>query len=279
MASIPVLTSKASPADVVAALDRDGCVVVTGVIDEAGLDAITRELGPYLETTDVGESLNKKYAADGGPSDFYPGNTKRITALIAKSETFRSFVTHPLMLSVCDSLLKPNCSSYQVHATAGLVVGPGATVQVLHREEDAFKFFAVPRPNMIVASMWAISEFTEPNGGTHLVPGSHRWSADRVAREDEVVAAEMPAGSVLLWMGGTLHGAGANRSAGDWRFGTFLSYSLGWLRQEENQYLDVPRQLARTLPKQLRDLCGYKMHTALGYSDIPPKDEPEPARA
>jgi len=272
MPSIPVVPYKSSEAEVLAALERDGCVVVTDVFGQSTRQALRRELDPYLESSDAGQSLNRKYAESGGPSDFYPGNTRRITALVAKSETFRTFVTHPLMIAVCDRFLKPNCTAYQVHATAGLEVGPGATVQMLHREDDSFRFFGVPRPNLIVASMWAVTDFTEANGGTHLVPGSHRWAAGRVAREDEVVAAEMAAGSVLLWMGGTLHGAGANRTADEWRFGVFLSYSLGWLRQEENQYLDVPRDLARTLPKQLRDLVGYRMHSALGYVDVSPRD-------
>ena len=84
----------------------------------------------------------------------------------------------------------------------------------------------------------------------------------------------MPAGSVLLWMGGTLHGAGANRTD-SWRYGVFLSYSLGWLRQEENQYIDVPRDVARTLDKPVRDLVGYRMHLGLGYADAQPKDRRE----
>jgi len=277
MASITALPAKSPSSEIIATLERDGCVVVTGVIDAATREAITRELTPHLENSDAGTRLNKTYAAQGGPSDFYPGNTKRITALVTRSETFCSFVTHPLMLSTCDALLKPNCASYQVHATAALVVGPGATVQVLHREEDPFQFFKLPRPNMIVASMWAITDFTEENGGTHLVPGSHRWPVDRVAREDEVAAAEMPAGSVLMWMGGTLHGAGANRSHDDWRFGVFLSWSLGWLRQEENQYLDVPPDAARKLPKEVRNLIGYRMHAALGYADVATKQPSQTA--
>lgn len=269
MALIPVVASNNPPADVVAALERDGCVVVTGVLDSSSREAIARELGPHLEKADIKTSLNEKYAADGGPADFYPGNTRRITALAAKSEAFRALVTHPLMLAACDAFLSPNCASYQVHATSALVVGPGATVQMLHREEDSFQFFKIPRPNMVLASMWAISDFTTANGGTHLVPGSHKWPGDRVASEDEVASAAMPAGSVLLWMGGTLHGAGANVSD-NWRFGVFLSYSLGWLRQEENQYVDTPYELARTMPKQLRDLLGYKMHSALGFIDPAP---------
>jgi len=275
MASIPVLPANAPAKDVVACLDRAGCVVVREVTNGVVRDQLKRELAPHMETSDASNRLNKVYEASGGNGSFYPGNTTRITALVAKSETFRSLVMHPLMLSACDALLKPNCASYQVHATAGLVVGPGATVQVLHREEDGFQFFKVPRPNMVLASMWAISDFTDANGGTHLVPGSHRWEEGRVARDDEVVAAEMAAGSVLLWMGGTLHGAGANRTEKEWRYGVFLSYSLGWLRQEENQYIDTPPEIARRFPKPLRRMIGYGMHASLGYTDVSPVDPAE----
>jgi ectoine hydroxylase-related dioxygenase (phytanoyl-CoA dioxygenase family) len=267
MASIPVLKSDAPALEVAAALERAGCVVVTGALSAAMRESLARELKPHLDRADPNQSLNEKYARDGGPSDFYPGNTKRVTALVARSETFRQLIAHPTLLAACDAVLKPNCTTYQVHATAALVVGPGAPVQVLHREEDPFKFITPPRPNMVLASMWTITDFTAANGATNLVPGSHRWRDGRIARDDEVVAAEMPAGSVLMWMGATLHGAGANRSD-QWRFGVFLSYSLGWLRQEENQYLDVPPELAQSLPKPIRALVGYRMHAALGYSDV-----------
>lgn len=267
MRSIPRLSAKEPASAVAAALNDDGCVVVTGVIDESVRASFAREIAPWMESADPNAKLDFKYDTPDGPVDFYPGHTRRVAAMLARSETFRGFVTHPLMLSVCDAILKPNCDAYQVHATAALMVGPGATVQVLHREEDPFRFFfSLPRPTLVVASMWAVSDFTAANGGTRLVPGSHRWPADRVAREDEVAAAEMPAGSVLLWMGGTLHGAGANVSE-QWRYGVFLSYSLGWLRQEENQYIDLPPEQARTLAKDVRDLAGYQMHAALGYSD------------
>lgn len=271
MPSIPVVSAGDSPAKVVACLERDGAVVVSGVFDRSVRDSLLRELAPYLESVDPDASLNKKYAEDGGAADFYPGKTKRITALVARSETFRTFVTHPLMRSACDAILKPNCVHYQVHATAALKIGPGAREQVLHREEDPYQFFKVPRPRMVLASMWAITDFTEVNGGTKIVPRSHLWPADRVARPDEVVAAAMPAGSVLLWMGGTLHGAGANRTD-EWRYGVFLSYSLGWLRQEENQYIDVPGEIARTLSKEVRELVGYRMHLGIGYADPTVRD-------
>jgi ectoine hydroxylase-related dioxygenase (phytanoyl-CoA dioxygenase family) len=266
MASIPVFPGSDRFTGLVDALERDGCAVVTGITDPATRNAIARELEPHLEKADANAATdrNNKYFVES--AGFYPGNTKRITALIAKSETFRSFVTHPLMLSVCDAILKPNCASYQLHVSSALVVGPGATEQVLHREDDAYQFFKVPRPNLVLASMWAMTDFTARNGATKLVPGSHRWSAGRTPRAEEIVAAEMPAGAVLIWMSGTLHGAGANTSD-QWRFGVFLSYSLGWLRQEENQYLDVPPGLAQTLPAELRDLVGYKLHRGLGFAE------------
>ena len=271
MPSIPVVAANDSPAKVVACLEHDGAVVITGVIDRGVRDSILRELAPHLEIVDPDASINKNYEADGGATGFYPGKTKRLTALVARSETFRTFVTHPLMLSACDAILKPNCLHYQVHATAALKIGPGAREQVLHREEEPYQFFKVPRPRMILASMWAITDFTAANGGTKIVPGSHLWPADRTARPDEVVAAAMPAGSVLLWMGGTLHGAGANRTD-EWRYGIFLSYSLGWMRQEENQYIDVPHEVARTLSKEVRELVGYRMHMGIGYYDAQAND-------
>ena len=267
MASIPVISSKDPAPALVAALERDGCAVITDVIDRSTRDAFARELAPHVEQADANEATdrNNKYFANS--AGFYPGHTKRITGLIAKSETFRGFVTHPMMLAACDAILRPNCDSYQLHVGSALVVGPGATMQMLHREDDAYQFFKVPRPNLILASMWAISDFSAANGATNLVPGSHRWPSGRKARAEEIASGEMPAGSVLLWMSGTLHGAGANCSD-QWRYGVFLSYSLGWLRQEENQYLDVPPELARTLSKELRDLVGYRMHHGLGFSEV-----------
>ena len=168
---------------------------------------------------------------------------------------------------MCDELLLPNGEhGYQLHVTAALEIGPGARTQVLHREEDSFTFFPVPRPNLIVASMWAISDFRTDNGATLIVPGSHKWPEDRLAKDEEIIQAEMPAGSVLYWLGGTLHGAGAN-TATDWRYGVILTYSVGWVRQEENQYLDVPEARLKELSPELRKLIGFEMYDALGFHD------------
>jgi len=255
--TIPRFSHAARPSEIAHALDETGCVVVTGLLDACDRAAVRDELAPFMERVKV---------ADDDPAAFYPGLTRRTSALVARSETAGRMVLHERTIELCDHFLTPNSEfGYQLHVTAALEVGPGARTQVLHREHDAFTFFPHPRPNLIVASMWAITDFRANNGATLVVPGSHTWPADRHAMPSEIVAAEMSAGSVLYWLGGTLHGAGANTSR-DWRYGVILTYSLGWLRQEENQYLDVPPEVAGRLSPALRGIIGYKMHQALGFS-------------
>ena len=232
--------------------------MVTDVLEPGARDRVRSELAPHFEAASVIEQDD--------PTAFYPGRTRRVTALVARSETVREIIVHPTTKDLCDPHLGPNCECYQLHVTAALEVGPGARSQVLHREEDPFPHFPLPRPNLILASMWAMSDFTADNGGTLLVPGSHRWDASRKAGPHEIVAAEMPAGSVVYWLGGTLHGAGANTSNG-WRYGIILTYSLGWLRQEENQFLDIPPDAANTLSPELLALTGRAMHGSLGFFD------------
>jgi ectoine hydroxylase-related dioxygenase (phytanoyl-CoA dioxygenase family) len=255
--TIPQFSHAERPSEIAHALDEAGCVVVTGLLNAADRAAVRDELAPYMTKVKV---------AEDDPAAFYPGLTRRASALVARSETVGRMVLHDHSIELCDHFLTPNSEfGYQLHVTAALEVGPGARAQMLHREHDAFTFFPHPRPNLIVASMWAITDFRPDNGATLLVPGSQAWPADRRAVPSEIVPAEMSAGSVLYWLGGTLHGAGANTSR-DWRYGVILTYSLGWLRQEENQYLDVPPEIARGLPPALRDIIGYKMHQGLGFS-------------
>jgi len=254
---IPSFDIKDNSEEIIGSLSDAGCVVVTGMTDEATRTKVSDELAPYMESSPVRKD---------NPQDFYPGNTRRMSALVALSETVGELVTDQKSLDICDHFLLPNSEfGYQLHVSAALEVGPGARRQELHQEEGPFTFFPLPRPTIIVASMWAISDFRAENGATLVVPGSHKWDADRKAKENEICEAEMPAGSVLYWLGGTLHGAGANISK-DWRYGVILTYSLGWVRQEENQYLDVPPEIAKKLPTKLAELIGYKPYRALGFS-------------
>ena len=258
--SIPQFSADTSASDITEALGEVGCVVVTDVMDTELRQSIKGELAPHMAGARIIE--------DDDPEQFYPGHTRRVSALVARSPSVTDrLIAHPLSQRVCDTHLLPNSEhGYQLHVSAALEVGPGAREQVLHREEGSFTFFPLPRPNIIVASMWAVSDFRADNGATLLVPGSHKWPEDRTARPDEILNAEMPAGSVLFWMGGLLHGAGANTSQ-DWRYGVILTYSLGWVRQEENQYMDVPRERLAELSPEIRRIVGFDMYSALGFYD------------
>ncbi|MEL7042999.1 MAG: phytanoyl-CoA dioxygenase family protein [Pseudomonadota bacterium] len=258
--SIPQFTAE-TPTDLIAeGLEEAGCAVVTGCISQEEIANVRTELAPHMARA----STAREKTAD----DFYPGLTRRVTALVARSPTVaNTLLTHPVSMDACERFLLPNSEfGYQLHVTAALEIGPGARGQVLHREEDTFTFFPLPRPNLIVASMWAISDFRSDNGATLVVPGSHMWTEDRIAEDHEILPAEMPAGSVFFWLGGLLHGAGANTSD-DWRYGVILTYSAGWVRQEENQYLDIPAEQLERLTPEVRKIAGFEMYRALGFSD------------
>jgi len=252
---IPRLPGNATADAVAEALDREGCAVVERLVPQALLDRARAELKPYLDATPV------------GPDDFSGRNTRRTGGLIARSETCREIVTQPLVLGAVKALLK-HATTFQLHLTQVIAVGPGSESQMIHRDQWAFDFFPFPTGYEVQCNtIWAMTDFTEANGATRLVPGSHRLEGRREFTEADTVPAEMPAGSVLFYTGSLYHGAGANRSA-EVRYGLNITYAVSWLRQEENQYLSVPADIARGLPDPLLRLMGYARGAyALGYVD------------
>ena len=253
--SIPRLPATATAADVADALDREGCAVVERLVPVALLDRARAELKSHLDATPV------------GPDEFTGRHTRRTGGLIARSETCRDVVMHPLVLGSVKGVLK-HATTFQLHLTQVIAVGPGADVQMIHRDQWAFDFFPFPTGYEVQCNtIWAMTDFTEENGATRLVPGSHRLEGRREFSQTDTVAAEMPAGSVLFYTGSLYHGAGANRSALV-RYGLNITYAVSWLRQEENQYLSVPADVARGLPDPLLRLMGYARGAyALGYVD------------
>lgn len=141
-------------------------------------------------------------------------------------------------------------------------------MQHLHRDDDAWSYYPAPKPLLQVEAMFALTDFTIENGATQVVPGSHLWPKDRKALPDEIVRAEMPAGSALYYLGSAIHGGGANTTEGEWRRGMFLGYVVGWLRTEENMFLTVPIEDAKTMPLRVQELLGYKAHGGIGVVDV-----------
>jgi ectoine hydroxylase-related dioxygenase (phytanoyl-CoA dioxygenase family) len=252
---VPHLPASTTGAEVGAAIAEHGCVVVDELVGADVVARVRAEVEPYLEATRP------------GPDDFSGHNTRRTGGLIARSPTARELVMHPLVLEALKVTLG-HATNHQLHVTQMIAIGPGEPAQIIHRDQWAFDFFPFP-PGFEVQTntIWAVDEFTEENGATRVIPGSHRFE-DRLRLEhDDTVPAEMAAGSVLFYSGALYHGGGANRSSAV-RHGLNLTYNLAWLRQEENQYLSVPADIARSLPEPLLRMMGYARGAyALGYVD------------
>jgi hypothetical protein len=249
------LAATASGADVAAVLARDGCAIVERLVSPSLLDRARDELAPHLEATPF------------GPDEFSGRRTRRTGGLIARSATCRDVVRHPLVLDAVRGVLA-HATSVQLHLTQVIAIGPGEPGQQIHRDQWAFDFFPFPRGYEVQCNtIWAMTDFTEENGATRVVPGSHRAEDRKQLSHAETEAAEMPAGSVLLYTGSLYHGAGANRSNAT-RYALNITYAVSWLRQEENQYLSCPAEIARELPDDLLRLMGYARGAyALGYVD------------
>jgi ectoine hydroxylase-related dioxygenase (phytanoyl-CoA dioxygenase family) len=193
----------------------------------------------------------------------FHAHTRHVSGLAGKSPTFATEVMiHPLLMALCDTFLGPSCARYQLNLAHLLERLPGAAAQFWHRDEIVWNLVPEPKPELQLASVIALVDFTADNGATRVVPGSHRWEAGRYPTNDEAVAAEMPAGSAIVYLGSTFHGGGAH-SGSQPRRGVHLSYTLGWLRTEENNYLAVPPEVARLLPRPCQEVLGYAVHDAI----------------
>ena len=259
-ATLPRLEFKAaSNEDIIAALLEHGGVIVEHLINAETVATINAELNPHVEAADPAAThLNPALEF------FFGKRTRHVTSITGKSPTFATDVLcHPTMLAVCDEVLLPSCARYQLNIASILDRGPGAEPQFLHHDEDVWIHVPRPHPELQVASIWALVDITVEMGATRVVPGSHLWDRDRAALDEEIAYAEMPAGSAVIYLGSTLHGGGANVTANQWRRAVHLSYTLGWLRTEENNYLGTPPSVAKHLPRQAQELVGYAVHDAI----------------
>jgi ectoine hydroxylase-related dioxygenase (phytanoyl-CoA dioxygenase family) len=172
------------------------------------------------------------------------------------------------VLDVVDRVLWPKKTTFQLHLTQSIAIGPDSPAQVLHRDHWCFDFFPFPRDvDVEVSTIWALTDFHEANGATRVVPDSHRTPDDTSYTPADSLPAEMPRGSVVMYLGSTVHGGGANVSD-EVRIGINVDYVLGWLRQEENQYLTYTLDEVRGFPERIQRLLGYEPGAyALGYID------------
>jgi len=245
MASLQRLSARAPREAIGDALLRDGGVIVDELLAPAVVAQIQADVAPARRAADPGmKHLNPAIQF------FFGDKTRHVNGMAAQSRTFATDVLiHPIFLALCDRVLLPSCARYQLNLGHLIDRGPGSQAQMLHRDEAVWVHVPKPHAELQLASMIALENFRVENGATRIVPGSHRWPRERKPEPHEIADAVMPAGSAVIYLGSTIHGAGANSSANDWRPGLHISYTLGWLRTEENNYLAVPPEIARGLPR------------------------------
>jgi Phytanoyl-CoA dioxygenase (PhyH) len=249
-------------------LRRDGGVIVEGLLSPDVVARVNDEVGEALDRARPDDDMfNPIMQAFHGP------HTRQVSGAPGLSPTFAvDVMCHPLLLEMADRVLLPSCARYQLNLGHLLQRGPGSDEQILHRDELVWSDMPRPEPELQLATVIAFVDFTRENGATRVVPGSHLWPEralppieqflGRQPEPEEIAYAEMPAGSAVVYLGGTIHAGGSN-TTDIARRGAHLSYCLGWLRTEENNYLAIPPSVAAKLPRQAQEVIGYSVHDSI----------------
>ena len=225
---------------------RDGYCIIPDAASVEWVERLNHELD---------ESFVRTPFCEGG---FYGHRTKRFGALLRRSAAAADFIRHPLILAITAKVLAPWCDRFNLNLSQGIEIHPGAPAQYPHRDQDMWQGVK-GRSQYLLNVIWPLTSFTAGNGATLIWPGSHQPDAlDRPPQGDPIVA-EMAPGAALVFLGSTLHGAGANRTDAI-RRGMIVSYCLGWLKPFENQWLCYPPEIARQFDPDLASLVGYSLH-------------------
>ncbi|MFT5443836.1 MAG: ectoine hydroxylase-related dioxygenase (phytanoyl-CoA dioxygenase family), partial [Myxococcota bacterium] len=235
-------------AQVQAFVDADGYAVIEGVIDRDTCALLVEEI----------DRVEHEFKIEFGKNEFEGFETRRIFNLIARGPRFRELVLNQQVLDSIEAVLG---EGFLLSGTTSMHIGPGETEQLLHAD-DGMVSLPRPHPATMATTLWALTDFTPGNGATRFISGSHKQAAimPEADKEYEVLSAEMPAGSVLVFHASLWHGGGPNFTADEQRYGLSIQYVAGWCRQQQNLMLGTPRELVASYPKRLQELIGYSMY-------------------
>lgn len=228
------------------ALMRDGYCIIPDAVGLHRIAALNRDLSLRFDATPFCKGA------------FYGGSTKRFGALLRRSSQMTALVANPMILAIVDAALSPWCDRFNLNLTQAIEIHPGAPAQFPHRDQD---MWSGPKGQLeyLANVMWPLCDFTADNGATIIWPGSHRAQDQAELPMEQAIVAEAPPGSAVIFLGSTLHRGGANRSDRP-RRGVLVSYSLGWLKPFENQWLCYPPSIAKSFDPALAALVGYSQH-------------------
>jgi ectoine hydroxylase-related dioxygenase (phytanoyl-CoA dioxygenase family) len=232
---------------------EDGGVIVQEFIDQDLLTRLNAQLKAHVDAADAGSDHVGEEM-----SYFWGSRTKRFTRLAARAPAFAELLDHELMHRWARHSF---AGDYWLNTGQAMIVGPGEKGQVLHRDIGIWPIFqemGKAAPEVMIGILLALSDFTEEVGATRVVPCSHLWDDFlQTPKREETVGAVMPAGSALLYLGKTVHGAGANITPDRWRHGLHMSFVLGWLTPEEASPLGVPWEIAKAYSPRVQRMLGY----------------------
>ena len=233
---------------------RDGYTIVTDAIPTSLCD----ELGADLDR------LEAELGIGPGTNGFEGYATHRVYNLLAHGEIYAQIPTWPEVLPIVDGVLGPGCL---VSSLSSIAIGPDERAQPIHADDQVIPL-TKPHVATVCNSMWALTDFTEENGATRIIPGTHLLDhSPQYGAHYDSIPAVMGKGSVLVWHGSLWHGGGGNRTA-ERRYGVAMNYCAGWIRQQENQQLGIPLGTIASFPPRLRELCGFgTYHGLIGHID------------
>ncbi|HEY5156093.1 MAG TPA: phytanoyl-CoA dioxygenase family protein [Acidimicrobiales bacterium] len=233
---------------------EQGYTIVEGAIDIDLIDALVEDL----------TRLERDLAITPSTNDFEGHHTLRVYNLLVHGPLYQQIPVHPAVLPIVEGVLDPGCL---ISSLSSIAIDPGETAQPIHADDQLIPL-PKPHPPTVCNSMWALTDFTEANGATRIIPGTHvaDHSPDYGHPYDSI-AAEMTKGSVLIWHGSLWHGGGAN-TTGERRIGIAMNYCAGYIRQQENQQLGIPRDVAASFSPRLQEMVGYGVYNGLiGHID------------
>jgi ectoine hydroxylase-related dioxygenase (phytanoyl-CoA dioxygenase family) len=232
---LQTFNNQAPHENLVTTLLNDGGIIIERLVEESVIDKVITQFRPHFD------AQGHKFQ-----NDFNGYKTLRLGGILGISTASAELIAHPKVIEIADAVLLRHCENYRIGSCTAIEIMPGEKAQSLHRDDD---FYPIPIPEVEfqISAMWAMDDFTIENGAT------------QVQLNGKVTQAVMPKGSVLFYLGSTVHGGGANLS-GSPRIGLINTYSLGWLRQEENHYLTIPKEIADAYPDKVKRLMGYQTH-------------------
>ncbi|MDH2528294.1 phytanoyl-CoA dioxygenase family protein [Acinetobacter baumannii] len=258
------LPADSSLNEIFSIIQDDGGVILSGFISAQEVEQLNKdfdqpviETGPGSKKTDDLESIK----------EFHGYQTTRVNNLTTHSKLFREVVLEKdIIHELGEAFFRKESGDWWLMATQLIQIGPGNKSQRLHRDLENFPAFIELGPSgpCVTANfMIALTDFTEENGATRLIPGSHKWDNFKMSPEDrlkheDTIPALMKAGDMLIWDGKLIHSGGENKTENEYRRGIALPITPAYFTPEESYAFSIDLNVIKTLSPRVQKILGFR---------------------